>query len=93
MAKTARSHQHQPSIEPPVASTPQPEPESKIRFGATYVFRLRKQIEGPFINLWELSLLDSKACDKAPVKRIISDADALTFCMENLQGELEADGL
>lgn len=83
---------------PPPAETPKPAPvveqkPPKVKWGATYVFRLRRQAEGPFPNLWELSILDSKACGNAPVKKLISDADALVYCLDNLQGELEAAGL
>lgn len=63
------------------------------KFGATYVFRLRKHNGGPFPNLWELSILDPKGCEKAQVKKLISDADSLVYCLDNMQGQLEDDGL
>lgn len=86
-----------PQSQPPQPPTKTPEKpvdaKPKTKFGATYIFRLRKQIQGPFPNLWELAVLDEKTCKDAGVKKIISDADALTFCLDNLQGEFEADGL
>lgn len=54
-----------------------------------YTFRLRQHLDGNFRGLWELARLD----EKGKVVRMISDADALTFCIENMQGVLEDDGL
>jgi hypothetical protein len=60
----------------------------KYEFDKTYTFRLRKHKSGNFSGLWELTLLDKKG----NVERLISDADALNFCMDNMMGELEGDG-
>ncbi len=58
------------------------------QFGTTYRFKLRQHTQGNFSGLWELALID----DLGKVKKIISDADALPYVLENLQGELENDG-
>lgn len=58
------------------------------QFGKSYTFKLRQHISGNFRGLWELSLIDKGG----KVEKMISDADALNFCMENLMGELETDG-
>lgn len=58
------------------------------KFDQTYTFRVRRHRQGSFAGLWELCLLD----EVGRVKKMISDADALIFCMENLMGELEMDG-
>ncbi len=58
------------------------------QFGKTYRFKLRQHIQGNFKGLWELNLID----DLGKVEKVISDADALNYCLENLMGELEADG-
>ena len=56
-----------------------------------YTFRLRQHLTGNFHGLWELAILNAN--DQGSAYKIISDADALNFCMENLMGELEAEGL
>lgn len=72
-----------------------PEPKQPLtnqkpstQFGKTYRFKLRQHSQGNFRGLWELSLIDNLG----KVEKMISDADALNYCLENLQGELEADG-
>lgn len=91
--ETAQMEPSQQNLPQAEAVKPEAAVKPKIKWGQTYVFRLRRQAEGPFPNLWELSILDPKSCANAPVKKLISDADALTYCLDNLQGELEADGL
>lgn len=59
-------------------------------FDKTYTFRLRRHKGGSFHGLWELAIL--KDDQQARIKKTISDADALNFCLDNLMGELEADG-
>lgn len=65
-------------------------PTPKFQFGPSYTFRLRLHIAGPFAgqSLWELATLDENGQDK----KIISDADKLENCLDNLVGELQADG-
>lgn len=69
-----------------------PEPEQpqkpKYEFDQSYTFRLRRHKAGSFSGLWELAMLDQSG----QVLKIISDADALNFCMDNVMGELEGDG-
>ena len=62
--------------------------KSKYLYGKGYNFRLRQHKGDNFAGLWELAMLDPKG----NILKIISDADALNFCIENLMGELEADG-
>lgn len=62
--------------------------KSTSQFGKTYTFRLRQHKEPPFRGLWELSLVNHMG----RVDKMISDADALNFCIDNLMGELETDG-
>lgn len=64
-----------------------PEKEAPT-FGAAYYYRLRQHSGGPFKGLWELTRLNKMG---HPIK-VISDADALNFCLENLMGEMEIDG-
>lgn len=59
-----------------------------MAFGKTYLIKLRQHKTGPFPSLWELTLLDKFG----KVEKMIADADALNYCLENLQGELENDG-
>jgi hypothetical protein len=67
---------------------PAPQVKEKFTFGKTYTFRLRQHHGDNFAGLWELAILNKM---NHPIK-VISDADALNFCMENLMGELENDG-
>ena len=70
---------------------PQPQTTNQkpsSQFGPSYTFKLRQHKEGNFRGLWELSLIDNLG----KVKKMVSDADALPYCLENLQGELESDG-
>jgi hypothetical protein len=72
---------HQAKL-PPLPSTP------KEEFDKTYTFRLRRHQGGSFGGLWEMVLLTPAG----KVLKEITDADALPYCLENLQGELENDG-
>lgn len=64
----------------------------KFDFDKTYTFRVRrhtgKSADGTFGGLWELTLLD----EKGNVTKTLADADALVYCLENVQGELENEG-
>lgn len=71
-----------------IAPLPDAETIAASQFGPSFTFRLRKHIKGNFSGLWELSILDLNGM----AKKVVSDADALNFCLENLQGELEAEG-
>ncbi len=63
-------------------------PKVKQVYGQVYMFRLR-QHKGPnFSGLWELAMLSPHG----KVEKVISDADALPYCLENMQGEIENDG-
>lgn len=65
------------------------EPEKPTtQFDQTYHFRLRRHKGGNFHGLWELTLLNKMG---HPLK-VVDDANALNFVMDNLQGEIEADG-
>lgn len=57
-------------------------------FDKAYTFRLRRHKGGSFNGLWELTILDKKG----QVSKMISDADSLVYCLENLQGEMESEG-
>jgi hypothetical protein len=57
-------------------------------FGPSFTIRLRQHKEGNFSGLWELSILNQYGL----IEKMISDADALTYCLENLQGILEDEG-
>lgn len=58
-------------------------------FGRSFTFRLRQHNKkSNFPGLWELAILDGKG----EVAKLISDADALNFCIDNLMGELESEG-
>lgn len=58
-------------------------------YGQSFTFRLRRvRVPQEFRGLWELALLD----DDGNIKKRISDADALNFCLDNLMGELETEG-
>lgn len=76
--------QQQPKVSPPKPVNQKP----SAQFGKTYNFKLRQHISGNFPGLWELSLINKEG----KVEKMISDADALPYCLENLQGELENDG-
>lgn len=68
----------------------------QFEFNKPYIFRLRqyrkrinpKPDEADFGGLWELCILD----ERGKVIEMISDADALNYCIENLQGRLEDAG-
>lgn len=65
-----------------------PSPTKESVFGRTYNFRLRQHKKGNFSGLWELAIVDARG----NVVKMISDADALNFCFDNMMGELENDG-
>lgn len=62
--------------------------KAKYEFDKSFTFRLRRISSGNFASLWELARLNRVG----GVEKIISDADALPYCVENLMGELEAEG-
>lgn len=72
----------------PEAKAPSINQKPSSQFGKSYTFKLRQHKEGNFRGLWELSLIDKNG----KVDKMISDADALNFCLDNLMGELENDG-
>jgi hypothetical protein len=63
-------------------------PSTKFTFDKTYVFRLRRHNKDNFSGLWELCILGPKG----QVVEQLTDADALNYCLENMQGRLETDG-
>jgi hypothetical protein len=65
-------------------------PVEDKKFDASYTFRLRRHQGGSFSGLWELTRLRDNP--KAEVVKMIEDANALNYTMENLMGELETDG-
>jgi hypothetical protein len=52
-------------------------------------FRLSKHVDGPFPGLWELAVMKPDGT----VDEIISDADMLQYCLDNLHQVLENKGL
>jgi hypothetical protein len=78
--------QKTPSTEPFV--TPPPLAPPKFTYGKTYLFRFRQHDGDNFSGLWDLTLISPKGNEI----KDIAHADALNFCMDNLQGELEGDG-
>lgn len=66
----------------------EPPANPKFKFDESHTYRLRRHRGDNFNGLWELSKIDEKT-GKA---LIISDADALNFCLDNLMGDLEAGG-
>lgn len=60
----------------------------KLEYDKTFTYRLRRITGGNFSGLWELARLNRMG----HVEKLLSDADALNFCMENLQGDLEEEG-
>ncbi len=75
----------EPIVTPPVANKVQ---KDKYTFGPTYLVRLRQHTEDNFSGLWDLDLLDKKM----NVVKVISQADNLNICLENLEGDMESDG-
>lgn len=62
-------------------------------FEPEFIFRIRRYKAGHhFHNLWEATLLDPRACRDTMVIKTLDDANALNFCMDNIQGHLEAEG-
>ncbi len=85
------AHRPKSSIETVIESAADravvPVPESI--FGKTFTFRLRQHNKkSNFSGLWELAILDNAG----NIAKLISDADALNFCIDNLMGELETEG-
>ena len=70
---------------PPTRKITPPDPNGEV----TVTFRLRRHGMGNFKGLWELATVDQKG----KVIEIISDADALLYCLDNLHGILEDAGL
>jgi hypothetical protein len=66
--------------------------KSTFHFGKTYVILLRQHQNDPFHNLWEAALLDPKAVPLDKKIKVIDDANALNFAIENIMGEFESDG-
>jgi len=64
-------------------------PEPPIQGDLAITFRVRRHSAGSFKGLWELAIMD----EKGRVKEVISDADALLYCLDNLHGILEDQGL
>ncbi len=75
----------EPIVTPPLVHRT---PRDTYKYGATYLVRIRQHSEDNFSGLWDLELLDKKL----NVVKVISQADNLNICVENLQGELESDG-
>lgn len=72
------------AVSAPLIVTP---PDSM--FGCTFTFRFRQHNKtSNFSGLWEFAMLD----ENGKVTKLISDADALNFCIDNLMGELESEG-
>lgn len=66
------------------------ETKAKFEFGQQYAFTLRQHKSGPFSGLWELNRIEMPK--RMIVAEVIADADALPFCIENMQGRIEKDG-
>jgi hypothetical protein len=58
-------------------------------YSESFTFRLRQWQNTQFSGLWELSVMDKTG---RQVEQIISDADALSNCLENLAAILENRG-
>ncbi len=70
--------------------TPPPSASPEFGFAKAYNFRLRMHSSGPFSgqSMWELTRMN----DDGTELKIVSDADKLENCLDNLVGELQADG-
>lgn len=82
----AKQQTHQRPSPPPANTAPVKE------FDPEFVFRLRRHKGGNFRNLWECTMLDPKTCKDAPVIKVLDDANALNYAMDNMQGEIEILG-
>ncbi len=73
----------------PVALATAPVAAPDSIFGRSFTFRFRQHNKNSnFSGLWEFAILD----EKGNIEKLISDADALNFCIDNLMGELESEG-
>lgn len=72
----------EPLRKPAVASSP-------YKYGKTYLFRIRQHSGDNFSSLWDLDQLGRSG----DVMKVIAQADNLNIALENMQGELESDGL
>jgi hypothetical protein len=54
-----------------------------------FTFRLTRHKDGGFKGLWELAMLDGNG----KLIEVIDDANALPYCVDNIQGVLENSGL
>lgn len=66
----------------------QPDPKAKYEFDQQFTFRLRRHKGGSFSGLWELSMLNKNG----GVEKLLKDADALGYCIDDIQGVMEAGG-
>ena len=73
---------------PPVVTTLPLEKKQRFEFDKSYTFRLRRHKSGPFSGLWELTKLNKVG----GIEKMMKDADALNFCMDDVMGELEEEG-
>ncbi len=73
----------------PIITSPVETPKGIYTYGKEYIFRLRQHEGDNFPGLWDVDRMDQDG----NVLEIISQADALTYCLENVQGKLEEDGL
>lgn len=71
-----------------MANQPQVQPKPKFTFDKSFTFRLRRHHQDNFSGLWELCIMGKNG----QVIKQLADADALNYCLENLQGELEVEG-
>lgn len=72
-------------------------PKERPKFDQDLIFRYRRHKDGikSFDNLWELTILKVKpGIDLSKVFdiEVISDADMMTYCLDNQQGYIEAKG-
>lgn len=77
---------------PAAPPAPQPSGKPNDEFDPVYIFRIRRHKAGNFHNLWESEMLDPAHCEAAPVDKVLDDANALNFVMDNIQGEIESKG-
>ena len=63
-----------------------------FNFDYEKIYRLRRHKGGSFNGLWELAEMENTRKAGFKIKKMIANADGLVYCLENIQGELEADG-
>ena len=67
---------------------PAPIKPLQTKKSSVITFRLSKHVDGPFPGLWELVVLKTDGT----IDEVISDADMLQYCLDNLHQSLENRG-